>query len=321
VSRKSEVRNRFSADLGSEPDGSPPAQEGPLEGWSYGSTALRRRHLQAKVFRWACAAVTGAGIALLAVLLVHVTRQGIGWLDWGFLTDFPSRFPEKAGIKSALWGSVWLIGLTACLSIPVGVAAAIYLEEYARPGRLSGLIEVNIANLAGVPSIVYGILGLAIFVRTFALGRSVLAGALTMSLLILPVIIIASREAIRAVAPSIRHAAFAVGATKWQAVRDHVLPGALPGILTGVILALSRAIGETAPMIMIGALAYVAFVPTGPMDSFLPLPIQIFNWASRPQKEFHQLAAACIIVLLATLLLMNAAAVYIRYRSQKAPKR
>jgi phosphate transport system permease protein len=216
---------------------------------------------------------------------------------------------------------VWLIGLTACVSIPVGIAAAIYLEEYAKPGKLSSFIEVNIANLAGVPSIVYGILGLAIFVRFLAMGRSILAGSLTMSLLILPVIIIASREAIRSVAPSIRHAAFAVGATEWQTVRDHVLPGALPGILTGVILALSRAIGETAPMIMIGALAYVAFVPVGPMDSFVPLPIQIFNWASRPQKEFHELAAAAIIVLLGTLLVMNAAAVYIRYRAQKAPKR
>ncbi len=281
---------------------------------------LQRRHLQAKLFRGMCGIITGAGVVLLVILLVHVTRQGIGWLDLQFLTEFPSRFPEKAGIKSALWGSVWLIGLTACISIPVGVAAAIYLEEYAAQGRLSRFIEVNIANLAGVPSIVYGILGLAVFVRWMALGRSVLAGSLTMSLLILPVIIIASREAIRAVPPSVRHAAYAVGATRWQTVRDHVLPGALPGILTGVILSLSRAIGESAPMIMIGALAYVAFVPSGPMDPFMPLPIQIFNWAARPQPEFHKLAAAGIIVLLATLLLMNAAAVYIRYRSQGSTK-
>jgi phosphate transport system permease protein len=203
----------------------------------------------------------------------------------------------------------------------VGVAAAIYLEEYAPKGRLSRFIEVNIANLAGVPSIVYGILGLAIFVRWMAMGRSVLAGSLTMSLLILPIIIIASREAIRAVPGSIRLAAFAVGATRWQTVRDHVLPGALPGILTGVILALSRAIGESAPMIMIGALAYVAFTPKGPMDAFMPLPIQIFNWAARPQQEFHQLAAAGIVVLLGVLLLMNATAVFIRYRSQRGPKR
>lgn len=280
-----------------------------------------RRHRQARAFKLACAAVTFAGVLLLAVLLVHVTRQGLRWLDFQFLISFPSRFPEKAGIKAALWGSVWLLGLTACFSIPVGVAAAVYLEEYASKGRLSRFIEINIANLAGVPSIVYGILGLAIFVRWLALGRSVLAGSLTMSLLILPIIIIASREAIRAVPGSIRQAAFAVGATRWQTVRDHVLPGALPGVLTGVILALSRAIGESAPMIMIGALAYVAFTPKGPMDAFMPLPIQIFNWAARPQQEFHQLAAAGIVVLLVALLLMNAGAVFIRYRSQRGPRK
>ena len=217
-------------------------------------------------------------------------------------------FPEQAGIKSALWGTVWLIALTAGFSIPVGVAAAIYLEEYSPKGRLSQLIEVNIANLAGVPSIVYGILDW-FFCAIPGVGRSVLAGSLTMTLLILPVIIIAAREALRAVPGSIRQAAFALGATRWQAVRAQVLPVALPGILTGVILALSRAIGETAPLVMIGALTYVAFVPEGPMDAFTALPIQIFNWASRPQEDFHQLAAAGIIVLLATLLLMNATAV------------
>ena len=258
-----------------------------------------------------------AGIVILGVLLFHVSREGIGWLDLQFLTEFPSRFPEQAGIKSALWGTVWLIALTAGFSIPVGVAAAIYLEEYSPKGRLSQLIEVNIANLAGVPSIVYGILGLVLFVRFLALGRSVLAGSLTMTLLILPVIIIAAREALRAVPGSIRQAAFALGATRWQAVRAQVLPVALPGILTGVILALSRAIGETAPLVMIGALTYVAFVPEGPMDAFTALPIQIFNWASRPQEDFHQLAAAGIIVLLATLLLMNATAVWIRQRAER----
>jgi phosphate transport system permease protein len=199
----------------------------------------------------------------------------------------------------------------------VGVAAAIYLEEFGGRGKLSAFIDINIANLAGVPSIVYGILGLAIFVRWFSLQRSVLAGALTMSLLILPVIIMSSREAIRAVPHSIRQAALALGATPWQTVRHHVLPAALPGILTGLILALSRAIGETAPLIMIGALTYVAFVPSGPMDAFTALPIQIFNWASRPQAEFHQLAAAGIVVLLAVLLIMNAAAIIIRHRSQR----
>ena len=281
------------------------------------SDRLRRRHATTRYFRLLCAAVAWAGIVILAVLLFHVTREGIRWLDLQFLTEFPSRFPEQAGIKSALWGTVWLITLTAGISIPVGVAAAIYLEEFSPKNRLSQLIEVNIGNLAGVPSIVYGILGLVIFVRFLALGRSVLAGSLTMTLLILPVIIIAAREALRAVPDSIRHAAFALGATRWQAVRAQVLPVALPGILTGVILALSRAIGETAPLVMIGALTYVAFVPEGPMDAFTALPIQIFNWASRPQADFHQLAAAGIIVLLVTLLLMNATAVWIRQRAER----
>ena len=281
------------------------------------SDRLRRRHATTRYFRLLCAAVAWAGIVILAVLLFHVTREGIRWLDLQFLTEFPSRFPEQAGIKSALWGTVWLIALTAGISIPVGVAAAIYLEEFSPRNRLSQLIEVNIGNLAGVPSIVYGILGLVLFVRFLALGRSVLAGSLTMTLLILPVIIIAAREALRAVPDSIRHAAFALGATRWQAVRAQVLPVALPGILTGVILALSRAIGETAPLVMIGALTYVAFVPEGPMDAFTALPIQIFNWASRPQADFHQLAAAGIIVLLVTLLLMNATAVWIRQRAER----
>ncbi len=281
------------------------------------SDRLRRRHATTRYFRLLCAAVAWAGIVILAVLLFHVTREGIRWLDLQFLTEFPSRFPEQAGIKSALWGTVWLITLTAGISIPVGVAAAIYLEEFSPKNRLSQLIEVNIGNLAGVPSIVYGILGLVLFVRFLALGRSVLAGSLTMTLLILPVIIIAAREALRAVPDSIRHAAFALGATRWQAVRAQVLPVALPGILTGVILALSRAIGETAPLVMIGALTYVAFVPEGPMDAFTALPIQIFNWASRPQADFHQLAAAGIIVLLVTLLLMNATAVWIRQRAER----
>ena len=261
--------------------------------------------------------MTWAAIAVLAVLLIHVSRQGLRWLDWQFLSSFPSRFPAKAGIKSALIGTLWLIGLTATLAVPIGVAAALYLEEYAAKGRIARFIEVNIANLAGVPSIVYGMLGLVIFVRFFALQRSLIAGAATMSLLILPVIIIAAREAIRAVPDSIRQAAYALGATKWQTVRSHVLPASLPGILTGVILALSRAIGETAPLVMIGALTYVAFVPQGPMDSFTALPIQIFNWASRPQEEFHQLAAGGIVVLLAVLLMMNAAAVVIRHRAER----
>jgi phosphate transport system permease protein len=278
---------------------------------------LERRHQTSRMFRLLCASVTWGSIAVLGVLITHVSIEGFRWLDLDFLTSFPSRFPEQAGILSALMGTLWLISLTAIFSVPVGVAAAIYLEEYANDGRVSRFIEVNIANLAGVPSIVYGILGLVIFVRTFALGRSVVAGSLTMSLLILPVIIITAREAIRAVPGSIRQAAFALGTTRWQVIRAHVLPTALPGILTGVILALSRAIGETAPLVMIGALTYVAFVPEGPMDAFTALPIQIFNWASRPQQEFHQLAAAAIIVLLTVMLFMNAIAVIIRHRTER----
>lgn len=278
---------------------------------------IDRRHRTASIFRIFCAAVTFLAIVVLAILIYEVTATGLPWLDSQFLNNFPSRFPEKAGIKSALFGTLWLITLTALISVPTGVLAAIYLEEYAMRNRFTRLIEVNIANLAGVPSIVYGMVGLAIFVRFMGLERSVLSGALTMSLLILPVIIIAAREAIRAVPSSIRQAAYAVGATRWQVVRAHVLPEAMPSILTGVILALSRAIGETAPLIMIGALTYVAFVPEGPMDEFTALPIQIFNWTSRPQQEFHELAAAGIIVLLCVLLVMNALAVFIRYRGAK----
>lgn len=278
---------------------------------------LAKRHLKSKVFAAFCGAVTWSSVVLLVVLLYQVSVDGFRWLDWQFIDSFPSRFPERAGIKSALVGTIWLILLVALISIPVGVSAALYLEEFATKGRISKMIEVNIANLAGVPSIVYGILGLAIFVRYFALERSLLSGALTMSLLILPVIIIASREAIKTVPVSIRYAAYSLGATKWQTTWAHVLPASFPGIMTGVILALSRAIGETAPLVMIGALTFVAFLPEGPMDSFTALPIQIYNWVSRPQQEFHELAAAGIIVLLAVLLLMNSTAIYIRNKTEK----
>ena len=278
---------------------------------------LNRRHLKAKIFAHFCATVTWMGTALLLLLLYQIFADGLRWLDWDFLNSFPSRFPERAGIKSALAGTLWLIGLVAIFSIPVGVATAIYIEEFSRKSRLSRIIELNISNLAGVPSIVYGIIGLTIFVRGLNLERSLISGALTMSLLILPVIIIASREAIKTVPISIRSAAFALGATRWQTVWSHVLPASFPGILTGVILALSRAIGETAPLLMIGALTYVAFVPEGPMDSFTALPIQIFNWVSRPQEEFHQLAAAAIIVLLVVLLTMNSIAIFIRHKMEK----
>jgi phosphate transport system permease protein len=284
------------------------------------SISLARRHRKAKLFSMFCGMVTWSGVLLLVVLLYQVSIDGFRWLDWQFIDSFPSRFPERAGIKSALVGTIWLISLVALISIPVGVSTALYLEEFAGKGKISKIIEVNIANLAGVPSIVYGILGLAIFVRYMALERSLVSGALTMSLLILPVIIIASREAIKTVPMSIRYAAYSLGATKWQTAWAHVLPASFPGIMTGVILALSRAIGETAPLIMIGALTFVAFLPEGPMDSFTALPIQIYNWVSRPQQEFHELAAAGIIILLTVLLLMNATAIYIRNKTERRLK-
>ena len=279
--------------------------------------ALRYRNRKALLFSYFCALVTWLGVALLAVLFYQIFADGYRWLDSQFLTSFPSRFPYKAGIKSALVGTLWLISMLIVIAIPLGVATALYLEEFSKKGRLHRMISLNISNLAGVPSIVYGIIGLAIFVRGLSLERSIVSGALTMSLLILPVIIIASREAIKTVPNSIRYAAFALGATQWQTAWAHVLPASFPGILTGVILALSRAIGETAPLIMIGALTYVAFLPESPMDSFTALPIQIYNWVSRPQQEFHELAAAAIIVLLGVLLVMNATAIFIRYKTEQ----
>jgi len=277
-----------------------------------------RRRRQAAVFRLFCAAMTCLGIVLLVVLLARIAREGLPWLDLQFVTSAPSRFAERAGILPALAGSAWIVLLTALISIPLGVGSAIYLEEYAPRNRATELLEINLSNLAGVPSIIFGILGLALFVRGLALGQSVLSGALTMSLLVLPVVVVASREAIRAVPLTFRHAAFALGASPWQTVRHHVLPAALPGILTGIILSLSRAIGESAPLIIVGAVGYVAFLPGTPMDEFSVLPIQIFNWTSRPQEEFRGIAAAGILVLLATLLLMNAAAVLIRQRARRS---
>jgi len=278
---------------------------------------LASRKRWGRFFAALCLLATIVGLVVLTILLADVFQKSQSWLDTQFLTSFPSRRPEKAGILSALVGSIWLVGMTAIISFPVGVAAAIYLEEYAPQNWVTSLIQTNLANLAGVPSIVYGLLGLAIFVRALGLGRSLLAGALTMGLLILPTIIIAAREAIRAVPPSLRHASLALGGTRWQTVRGVVLPLAFPGILTGTILALSRAIGETAPLITIGALTYIAFLPDGPMSPFTVLPIQIFNWTSRPQEEFRHLAAAGIVVLLIVLLSANAVAILLRDRLQK----
>ncbi|MDZ7780841.1 MAG: phosphate ABC transporter permease PstA [Gemmatimonadota bacterium] len=276
----------------------------------------RRRRRLGVLFAGLCAAATAVGVLALGVLLTDVALDGLPSLDGDFLVNFGSRIPERAGIKAALAGSVWILTLTALISFPVSVAAAIYLEEYASQNWITRTIQTNIANLAGVPSIVYGILGLALFVRFFRLDRSVLSGALTLSLLIMPVIIMAAQEAIRAVPGTIREAAYGLGATRWQVVRTQVLPSAMPGILTGTILALSRAVGETAPLIMVGAVGYLAFTPAGPMDRFTVLPLQIYNWVSRPQDEFRALAAAGIVVLLLLLLSMNAVAIVLRNRYQ-----
>lgn len=268
-------------------------------------------------FALICFLATLVGVALLVLLLWSVLRQGVPRLRPDFFTSFPSRFPEKSGILSALMGSLWIIALTALLSVPIGVAAAVYLEEYTmRKNRLTSFIQLNIANLAGVPSIVYGLLGLAVFVRWMDLGRSILAGALTMSLLILPTVIIVSQEALRAVPRSYREGSYALGATQWQTISRQVLPAAAAGIFTGIILAISRAIGETAPLIVIGAVAYVARVPQGPGDAFTVLPIQIFNWISEAKEGFHVAAAAAILVLLAVLLAMNSVAIILRNRAQ-----
>jgi phosphate transport system permease protein len=258
------------------------------------------------------------GFVTLAALLVDVASDGLSKLSWDFITSFPSSLPSRAGIQSPIVGTIYLMILVALITTPIGVGAAIYLEEYADKERwYNRMIEINIQNLAGVPSIVYGILGLAFLVRGLDLGRVLLAGALTLSLLVLPIVIIASREAIRGVPLGIREGALALGATRWQMIRRQVLPAAIPGIATGSILALSRAIGETAPLILIGAIVFVPFNPDGLMSQFTALPIQIFNWTTRPQEEFKLLAAAAILVLLGLLLTMNAFAIWIRNRYQQ----
>lgn len=265
-------------------------------------------------FATVCFLATLVGVVVLGVLLADIVRDGAGRLTGTFIDSIPSRFPERAGIKPALVGSAWILVLTAAIGFPLGVGTAIWLEEYAARNRFRTFVETNIANLAGVPSIVYGILGLAVFVRALSLGRSVIAAALTLTLLVLPVIIIAAQEAIKAVPGSIRMGAYALGVTRWEAIRYQVLPMALPGILTGTILAVSRAIGEAAPVIMVGALGFIAFVPWSPGDAYTVIPFQIYNWVSRPQPEWKELAAAASIVLLVLLLTMNAAAIYLRNR-------
>jgi len=278
---------------------------------------LAMRRLKGAVFVLCGVTSISVGLATLTLLLADVLQRGLGWLDWQFLTSFDSRFAAQAGIKAALYGTAMMMVFTMLVALPLGVMAGVYLEEYAPESRLKHLIQVNIANLAGVPSIIYGLLGLAVFVRGMGLGRSVLAGSFTMALLVLPVIVVTTQEAIRAVPGSIRDASYALGATRFQTVWHHVLPYAFPGILTGNILAASRAIGETAPLITIGALTFVPFVPESPLDRFTVLPILIFNWTSKPQAEFHDLAAAAIIVLLGVLLTLNASAIILRRRLRR----
>lgn len=278
---------------------------------------MARRKLKGHIFYALCLSAVLIGLAMLGALLYDIISDGIQRVNWSFITSFPSRKPEQAGIQAALLGSIYVVALAGVLAFTFGVGAAIYLEEYAARNWFARVIQINIANLAGVPSIVYGILGLEIFVRYLALGKSVVAGGLTLALLVLPIVIIAAEEAIRAVPPSIREGGYALGATRWQAIWNLVLPQAFPGILTGIILAVSRAIGETAPLIVMGALTFVPFAPDGPLSRFTVLPIQIFNWVSRPQEGFHEAAAAGIIVLLVLLLTMNALAVLLRNKFQK----
>ena len=279
-----------------------------------GSTTRQRLDL---AFQGLALLVLAIALGALAALLVDVWRDGAGRLSWQFLTSFPSRRADNAGIYAALIGSIYVIAVTAALALPVGVAAAVYLEEYGGRSRTARFIELNIANLASVPSIIYGLLGLGLFVRAMGMGRSVLAGAATLALLVLPVVILSTREALRTVPMSIREGSYALGATKWQTIWHQVLPMAAPGIFTGLILSLSRAIGETAPLITIGALTYIPFAPDSIWSPFTVLPIQIFNWVSRPQAEFKTIAAGAIIVLLVLLLTMNAAAILLRDRYQK----
>ncbi len=278
----------------------------------------RRRARMSQAFSVLCLAATSLSVLVLVLLIWEILWQGLPWLNVRLLTSFPSMYPEKAGIAAALVSSLWLIALTALFSVPIGVGAAVYLEEYAQASRWRSLVQLNIANLAGVPSIVYGILGLGLFVRALALQRSILAGSLTLTLVVLPIVILAAQESLRAVPNSIRQASFALGATRWQTVWHQVLPAATPGIMTGVILAISRAMGEAAPLVAMGAAAtFITFIPLSPIDEFSALPVQIYDWASRPQPEYHHVAAAAIVVLLTVLILLNATAVYVRYRYGK----
>ena len=281
------------------------------------SKQLERRQWLARWFRRTCRTMSYLLVALVGYLLWDVLSDGWPWLTSGFIENYASRRPELSGIRAALSGSIWVIAITIAFSVPVGIAAGTYLEELMPESKLKKFISLNIQNLAGVPSIVYGILGLVLFVRYLSLGHSVLSGGLTLGLLILPIIIMATRESLRSVPSSIRQAAMALGATRWQTVRSHVLPTCFSGILTGVILAVSRAMGETAPLILVGAVAYIRYTPSSPLDAYTTLPIQIYNWVGKPKAAFHELAAAGIIVLLVIMLLTNLMAIILRHRKQR----
>ena len=274
-----------------------------------------------RAFTWLVTGASLVGVVVLALLLIDVVKDGSSMLSLEFLTSFPSQiFPENGGIYPALVGSLWLLGLTGLISVPLGLGAAVYLEEYAQDTRINRMIEINISNLAGVPSVIYGLLGLGIFVELLAPvtgGGSVLTGALTLSLLILPVIIVATREALRAIPDSMREGGYALGATQWEVIWSHLLPRALPGALTGIILALSRAVGEAAPILVVGVSLYQTYVTAGPFDGYMALPTQIYDWISRPQEVFQSSAAAGIVVAMAVLLLANSFAIWLRNRFQQ----
>jgi phosphate transport system permease protein len=281
------------------------------------SGAVARRQAVSRASRYVLLGATLVGVAVLVYLGYETVTRGWSRLSIDFLTSYPSRFADRAGLRSSIIGNVWVLGLTIVLAIPVAIGTAIWMEEFAPRNKLLTLIKLNLANLAGVPSIIYGILGLAVFVRFLELGPSILAGALTLTLMILPMTVIASLVAIRQVPSSIREGALALGATRWQMVRHHVLPGAMPGIMTGLILAVSRAAGETAALIMIGAFTFIAFDNTSVQDDFTTVPVQIYNWTIRPQEAFRQNAAAAIIVLMAAILTMNLIAAVIRERFRR----
>lgn len=281
------------------------------------SPRVSARQRAGSIWKWVFFGATMFAIVLLGLLLYSIVEPGWSWLSWHLISNPPSRIAENAGMNPAIWGSIWIVMGSGIVSFALGLGTAIYLEEYAGRGKFMDFIHMNISNLAGVPSIVYGLLGLVLFVDWMGMGRSLLAGVLTLALLILPVVVISSREAIRAVPSSLREASYGLGATRWQTVRNHVLPAALPGILTGVILAMSRAIGETAPLLVVGGASQVLWRPDSPFSTFMVMPLQIYNWTGRPQKEFEHLAAAAIIVLMVILLLMNSLAIGLRQHFSK----